>query len=583
MQLLLCKKDTEIGWRNNTKGIIVFLTNAPSHFGGDGLLGGLWKPYEHKCNLERTPKGFSGFNGLNTDYPSVSAVRYELQRSQKSLVFGVTAEVKKFYDSLTEALGARYASSNDVGADGSNLLRVLTEEYNKIAGLINVKLHNVDNTKLIAKLEKNGKYEENKDGSGPDKHFVEVKIKPGMCQSGTDDPSTEFQIEIEGQADSRMTIEVVGDCKCGGCPNATRDQEEKCKSKDDGATMVCGACKCGPNYKGEKCTCGERNGFCENEKGEKCLAEGTLCEEVKKNQCNKCECKANYIGDKCECEIKDDNKCEESGTVKAECENGQVQCKCKDEFIGAKCECNKSGQDCGQNGTASCSRGKVTCNCKSGWTHSNDDQTDCDCTKDIDQCEDPTLSTGEACHGKGKCKCNACKCNDGYNGKFCQKISRQTMKQVQRETCDKLGPCVLQKWNQHGGNVDASLKAEWAMACDKIREDFSNVYDIQVIAGMDEAEELGRECEVSADWEGAGCIITIKHNVQNSFMDYGEKRTIKAGLPTNPIVCGGQFPMAIVIGSSAGAGKGRLALKSEFFFKSFDRFFFVAAGPNSYP
>ena len=100
IQLLLCDDQTNpIGWRKNVKGIVVFVTNAPSHLAGlhrfpilqvhiilpspkfrsfltgcfkrpltpppvtfyidfypsciwgDGLLGGLWKPYEHTCQM----------------------------------------------------------------------------------------------------------------------------------------------------------------------------------------------------------------------------------------------------------------------------------------------------------------------------------------------------------------------------------------------------------------------------------------------------------------------------------------------------------------------------------------------------
>jgi len=103
MQLLLCSEE-HIGWRPNTKGIIVFISDAASHLSGDGLLGGLWKPYEHKCKLE-DPKNAEStakkvYDGLNTDYPSVSAVRYELRKHDKSIVFGTTQKVLLFYNKL---------------------------------------------------------------------------------------------------------------------------------------------------------------------------------------------------------------------------------------------------------------------------------------------------------------------------------------------------------------------------------------------------------------------------------------------------------------------------------------------------
>ena len=71
MQVLLCP---QIGWRTDTTKIIVFITDAPCHIAGDGIIAGIWRPFEHKCSLDRKGE----YEGLDNDYPSLSEVDYEL-------------------------------------------------------------------------------------------------------------------------------------------------------------------------------------------------------------------------------------------------------------------------------------------------------------------------------------------------------------------------------------------------------------------------------------------------------------------------------------------------------------------------
>ena len=50
LQVILCGE--EIGWRDEARHLIIFLTDDSYHFAGDGILAGLWKPYNDKgCSL----------------------------------------------------------------------------------------------------------------------------------------------------------------------------------------------------------------------------------------------------------------------------------------------------------------------------------------------------------------------------------------------------------------------------------------------------------------------------------------------------------------------------------------------------
>ena len=109
MKVILCGK--EIGWRPDVTKIIVLITDAPQHISGDGIVGGMWRPYDHKCTLvpgqsawvaERTPPQAMIYPSLEYDYPSLSDINYELEQKQMTLIFGTPAPVLPLYKLLVE-------------------------------------------------------------------------------------------------------------------------------------------------------------------------------------------------------------------------------------------------------------------------------------------------------------------------------------------------------------------------------------------------------------------------------------------------------------------------------------------------
>lgn len=69
MQAIVCQND--IGWRDKSRKLLVFSTDAGFHYAGDGKLGGIVKPNDGECHLDR--------DGLYTesitqDYPSIRFV-----------------------------------------------------------------------------------------------------------------------------------------------------------------------------------------------------------------------------------------------------------------------------------------------------------------------------------------------------------------------------------------------------------------------------------------------------------------------------------------------------------------------------
>ena len=60
----------------------MFITDAPCHIAGDGIMAGIWKPFEHQCSLQLSSDGSRReYEGLDYDYPSLSEVDFLLSQS----------------------------------------------------------------------------------------------------------------------------------------------------------------------------------------------------------------------------------------------------------------------------------------------------------------------------------------------------------------------------------------------------------------------------------------------------------------------------------------------------------------------
>lgn len=66
MQAIVCKDD--IGWREKSRKLLVFSTDAGFHYAGDGKLGGIVKPNDGHCHLD---KDGVYTESISQDYPSI--------------------------------------------------------------------------------------------------------------------------------------------------------------------------------------------------------------------------------------------------------------------------------------------------------------------------------------------------------------------------------------------------------------------------------------------------------------------------------------------------------------------------------
>lgn len=69
MQAIVCKN--EIGWREKSRKLLVFSTDAGFHYAGDGKLGGIVKPNDGACHLSNDGVYTES---ITQDYPSIRYV-----------------------------------------------------------------------------------------------------------------------------------------------------------------------------------------------------------------------------------------------------------------------------------------------------------------------------------------------------------------------------------------------------------------------------------------------------------------------------------------------------------------------------
>ena len=441
MQVLLCSED--IGWRPGTTHIIVMVTDAAPHTAGDGIMGATWKPYDHKCKLQRQGN-MSVYPSLENDYPSFGSILYEMKKREKYLVIGTREYLKGFYKTITNsgALEGQVGTFDTGGRGGKGDLKslILNTYYDIKDKLVVTANQNSDDIKV--RLKSNENTCRKMEGSlleiacnniAVDRKvniIAEVTLNDSVCLNPQKD--LKVQIKVFGQKDSTLNVMIEPICECGcmKVPDQTRPDSE-CKGRGQ---VKCGTCVCTDEYYGNSCEC-EREG---NKFGE--------------------------TNDDLACKAPNGQVCSTHG----ECQC--AQCSCSSPFFGKFCECNQHECDCGTHGDCVCENGNEKCQCQSGWDF--DDNGLCECSlTEKSNCIDPFTDT--ECNNNGQCRCNQCKC-EGHEGYYCQKSQAASYQDIQRRTCEQLGPCILVDAFQHilTKPEDQPLLADMIKECEetKIKE-----------------------------------------------------------------------------------------------------------------
>lgn len=249
MQILVCRE--EIGWSDKTRKIIVFASDGPMHFAGDGILAGLVEKNDKKCHLDSTGEYMAS---LKYDYPSLEEIYRELLRTKVSVVFAVTSDVIFHYNQLHQLM-EEIASVGQLAADSSNILQLVELGYTEVVKRAVFHDNSPDYIKVEYKTRCGGKYDTPQETNKCDnieigkeyEFFVSLTLlqHPEDGEKNVKIKIEEANIEAEG-----MEIDVEIDYPCTDCMAMPGEAVSALCSRN--GEYRCGSCFCNAGYVGHQ-------------------------------------------------------------------------------------------------------------------------------------------------------------------------------------------------------------------------------------------------------------------------------------------------------------------------------------------
>ncbi|CAH1789506.1 unnamed protein product, partial [Owenia fusiformis] len=383
MQTITC--ETKIGWRPNSRKMLLFSTDAGFHYAGDGKLAGIVAPNDGQCHLDSTGEYDKS---LELDYPSVSQITNMINDKKVNVIFAVTKTVLDTYKSLSDVI--KGSSAGELANDSSNVVDLVKDNYNKITSGIELQTQSAENVTVTFKSKcfdnetrTRSRCEGLKIGGSVE---FEVTVNVDGCPKNRNEWKRSLYITPVG-VNERLKIDLDLMCECDceiegvGVPNSVH-----CNSS---GTFECGACSCNPGRYGKKCEC-DGSDLTNDDYDAACR---------KTNTSSVCEGKGQCICGQCDC-------------------NPRSKLKPNEKYSGNFCDCDNyscdydiEGKLCGGEEKGRCECG--TCMCNDGFKGS-----DCGCAVSDETCR---ASNGEICNGKGTCECGRCTCNkENYRGVTCE-------------------------------------------------------------------------------------------------------------------------------------------------------------------
>ncbi|XP_052802257.1 integrin beta-PS-like isoform X4 [Mya arenaria] len=430
MQAVQCKEN--IGWRNVSRKLLLFSTDAGFHFAGDGKLGGIVKPNDGDCHLD--PAGRYS-EAENQDYPSVSQISTKIRENSVNVIFAVTEDQLPVYNKLSQYIEGSEATK--LAADSSNIVTVIKNNYQRITSKVEMNTQFAENitVKFKSSCKSGGEMQETKVCEGlsiGDSVTFEVSVMVTDCPTEPSKRSRTFSIYPIGLSESLdISLDLICECDCEK-PEKEIANSDQCNKM---GTFECGQCTCDKDRYGNKCECD----------GTQSTSEESLAKCRNPNSTSQVVC---------------------SG--RGECVCGGCDCKPRrahstQKYSGMYCNCDDyacsyhDNQLCGGNGRCECG----TCKCNPGFTGDA-----CNCPTSDDTC---ITAKGLLCNGVGECECGVCKCNatTDYKGPTCEECPTCPGK------CEENKHCALCMGFQTGkyGSDECKQKCQHVTLVDEIDEE----------------------------------------------------------------------------------------------------------------
>ena len=111
---MVCEED--IGWRDQSRKVIIYTTDQSFHIAMDGKLGGIVTPNDGKCHLN--PSGYYSYSKIQ-DYPSIGHINHIAKNKSVNIIWAVTEDKIGLYRTLSNHVFG--SSSGTLSFDSSNI------------------------------------------------------------------------------------------------------------------------------------------------------------------------------------------------------------------------------------------------------------------------------------------------------------------------------------------------------------------------------------------------------------------------------------------------------------------------------
>ena len=382
-----------IGWRDNSRKVLMVMTDAIVHTAGDGRLGGIVKINDETCHTQYSKEHDRFLYTASTeyDYPSLEQLRLVLRRYGIVPVFAVPSNQIEYFNKIAGLLNGFVA---ETASDSNDLLLVVAEAYNDVVSQVTVDYDSSDflttEVSFACPTGDNITYSsEMCNNIGSNSVQVNMTLTLSECSKEVTNGQV-YPLEITIPGFDRFTIFIEGECNCD-CDNDTEIDESRCLYGE----LNCGKCYCDDGYMGDRCDCSTDP--CPSFNGIECGGRGS---------CDGCG--------SCICNTIDSPQYGVSNPVIFE-----DSCQCSN----YECETDSNGLACSGRGNCVCDNGVFSCECgvslNTGEAHYGDI---CQCSSN--HCVDPDNPMNITCSGHGTCRpCNAqgsaCSCTQNYIGRYC--------------------------------------------------------------------------------------------------------------------------------------------------------------------
>ena len=403
LQAVVCKE--LVGWRENSRKILLIMTDDVLHTAGDGRLAGIVKPNDGQCHTQYDPSYNKTINtaAIMQDYPSIEQVKEALQDNNIIPVFAISHSHNADLIYSTTVGPSLGGFTTILASNSDNLENVLEDAYLKVVSnaRLSFNLPNYLSANITANCPPQATYLPHTyecAGIGNGTATFNISLILQKCTNNFKNGISE-QIDFHIPGFGQFTVDIDGICSCE-CDNETEYSSSTCSTNGD---LTCGLCTCTNGWMGNDCSCSTTA---------QCPLgpNGAICSGRGRCECGQCVCTQpittvsgvltpRIVGNACECS-------------------------------NYECDTGSNGLVCSGRGLCICSNGQYTCHCNiSSLTGEKHTGGACQCSSD--HCIDPN-NVGSECNRRGKCdpcqpQGKACTCNDGYSRQYCETTFRSLL------------------------------------------------------------------------------------------------------------------------------------------------------------